>query len=76
MNSSGVPVVMGRNTELALLDEAGREKARHRVPYGAKLLAEQYADIAAAFAAGGSQPASAALAVARPIFIRKRRRSL
>ncbi|HZB92220.1 MAG TPA: DNA-directed RNA polymerase subunit beta' [Stellaceae bacterium] len=41
MNSIGVPVVMGRNTELALLDEAGREKARHRVPYGAKLLADE-----------------------------------
>ncbi|HUL18021.1 MAG TPA: DNA-directed RNA polymerase subunit beta', partial [Steroidobacteraceae bacterium] len=41
MNSTGVPVVMGRNTELALLDEAGREKARHRVPYGAKLLADE-----------------------------------
>ncbi|HEV2549934.1 MAG TPA: DNA-directed RNA polymerase subunit beta' [Stellaceae bacterium] len=43
INSSGVPVVMGRNTELALLDEAGREKARHRVPYGAKLLADEAA---------------------------------
>jgi DNA-directed RNA polymerase subunit beta' len=41
MNTTGVPVVMGRNTELALLDEAGREKARHRVPYGAKLLADE-----------------------------------
>jgi DNA-directed RNA polymerase subunit beta' len=41
MNSSGVPVVMGRNSELALLDEAGREKARHRIPYGAKLLADE-----------------------------------
>ena len=30
-----VPIVMDRNTELALLDEAGREKARHRLPYGA-----------------------------------------
>jgi DNA-directed RNA polymerase subunit beta' len=40
MNSSGVPVVMGRNCEVALLDEVGREKARHRVPYGAKLLAD------------------------------------
>ncbi|ACI98133.1 DNA-directed RNA polymerase subunit beta' [Rhodospirillum centenum] len=37
MNSEGVPVVMGRNCELALLDEQGRERARHRVPYGAKL---------------------------------------
>ena len=41
MNSSGVPVVMGRNCELVLLDEAGREKARHRVPYGARLLADE-----------------------------------
>src|SRR5690348_731646 len=41
VNSSGIPVVMSRNSELALLDEAGREKARHRVPYGAKLLADE-----------------------------------
>jgi DNA-directed RNA polymerase subunit beta' len=41
INSSGVPIVMGRNCELTLLDEAGREKARHRVPYGAKLLADE-----------------------------------
>ena len=40
INSSGVPVVMGRNCEVTLLDEVGREKARHRVPYGAKLLAD------------------------------------
>jgi DNA-directed RNA polymerase subunit beta' len=41
INSTGVPIVMGRNCELALLDEAGREKARHRVPYGAKILADE-----------------------------------
>ena len=41
INSSGVPVAMGRNAELVLLDEAGREKARHRVPYGARLLADE-----------------------------------
>ncbi|HJW41857.1 MAG TPA: DNA-directed RNA polymerase subunit beta' [Rhizomicrobium sp.] len=41
VNSEGVPVVMGRNSELVLLDEAGREKARHRVPYGAKILADE-----------------------------------
>src|SRR5712675_1260746 len=40
INSSGVPVVMGRNCEMVLLDDAGREKARHRVPYGARLLAD------------------------------------
>ena len=36
-NSEGLNVVMGRNTEIVLKDEHGREKARHRVPYGAKL---------------------------------------
>jgi DNA-directed RNA polymerase subunit beta' len=41
INSAGLPVVMGRNTEIVLLDEAGREKARHRVPYGARLLADE-----------------------------------
>jgi len=41
INSSGLPVVMGRNCEMVLLDDAGREKARHRVPYGARLLADE-----------------------------------
>jgi DNA-directed RNA polymerase subunit beta' len=45
INSAGVPVVMGRNTEIVLLDEAGREKARHRVPYGARLLADDGAQV-------------------------------
>jgi DNA-directed RNA polymerase subunit beta' len=45
INSAGVPVVMGRNTEIVLLDEAGREKARHRVPYGARLLADDAAQV-------------------------------
>ncbi len=45
MNSAGVPVVMGRNLEIVLLDEAGREKARHRVPYGARLLADEKAQV-------------------------------
>jgi DNA-directed RNA polymerase subunit beta' len=40
INSSGIPVVMGRNCEVTLVDEVGREKARHRVPYGAKLIAD------------------------------------
>tara|TARA_X000000950_G_scaffold53272_1_gene63205 strand:- start:3976 stop:8184 length:4209 start_codon:yes stop_codon:yes gene_type:complete len=39
-NSDGVTIVMGRNTEIALLDKEGKEKATHRVPYGAKLLIE------------------------------------
>jgi DNA-directed RNA polymerase subunit beta' len=45
MNSAGIPVVMGRNTEVVLLDEAGREKARHRVPYGARLLVDEGAQV-------------------------------
>jgi DNA-directed RNA polymerase subunit beta' len=40
LNHEGKQIVMGRNSELALVDEKGREKARHRVPYGARLLAE------------------------------------
>ncbi|MGE4351083.1 MAG: DNA-directed RNA polymerase subunit beta', partial [Bdellovibrionales bacterium] len=39
-NSEGKFIVMGRNCELVLLDDLGREKARHRVPYGTKLLAD------------------------------------
>jgi DNA-directed RNA polymerase subunit beta' len=41
LNSVGVPVVMGRNSEVVLVDEQGRERARHRVPYGAKLLSDE-----------------------------------
>ena len=38
VDSRGVPIVMGRNTELVLMDTQGRERARHRLPYGARLL--------------------------------------
>ena len=38
MDSTGIQVVMGRNCEIVLHDENGRERARHRLPYGAKLL--------------------------------------
>ncbi|MGE3770153.1 MAG: DNA-directed RNA polymerase subunit beta' [Bdellovibrionales bacterium] len=43
--SEGRPVVLSRNCELVLLDAQGREKARHRVPYGAKLLADEGAKV-------------------------------
>ncbi|MEZ5814741.1 MAG: DNA-directed RNA polymerase subunit beta' [Alphaproteobacteria bacterium] len=46
-NSEGVNIVMGRNTEIALLDGKGKEKATHRVPYGAKLLVEDGAKVKA-----------------------------
>ena len=39
-NSEGVPVVMGRNLEVVLVDEGGRERSRYRVPYGARLLVD------------------------------------
>jgi DNA-directed RNA polymerase subunit beta' len=45
LNSAGVPIIMGRNTEIVLLDDAGRERARHRVPYGARLLADEGAQV-------------------------------
>jgi DNA-directed RNA polymerase subunit beta' len=45
LNSQSVPVVMGRNCEIVLVDENGRERARHRVPYGAKLLADEGAEV-------------------------------
>ncbi len=45
INSSSLPVVMGRNCEMVLVDEQGREKARHRVPYGARLLADDGARV-------------------------------
>ena len=40
-NSSGANIVMSRNCEIVLADENGRERARHRVPYGARLLVEE-----------------------------------
>ncbi|MBT5458046.1 MAG: DNA-directed RNA polymerase subunit beta', partial [Rhodospirillaceae bacterium] len=38
LNTSKVPVVMARNTEIALIDDNGRERASYKVPYGARLL--------------------------------------
>jgi DNA-directed RNA polymerase subunit beta' len=37
-NSQKVQVVMSRNCEMVLVDDKGRERARFRVPYGARLL--------------------------------------
>jgi DNA-directed RNA polymerase subunit beta' len=44
-NSAGNAIVMSRNCELALLDHNGLERARHRLPYGAKLLADEGAKV-------------------------------
>jgi DNA-directed RNA polymerase subunit beta' len=47
INSDGVEIVMGRNTEIVLLDKKGSEKATHRVPYGAHLLVKDGAKVKA-----------------------------
>ena len=44
-NSAGLPIVMSRNAELLLIDDKERERARHRVPYGAKLLVKNKAKV-------------------------------
>jgi DNA-directed RNA polymerase subunit beta' len=36
---------MGRNTELVLIDAAQRERAKHRVPYGARLLVDNESQV-------------------------------
>ena len=42
----GLAVVTSRNCEIVLLDINGREKARHRIPYGAKLHVEDGSTVA------------------------------
>ncbi len=44
-NSDGVQILMSRNGEIALVDEQGRERARHRIPYGARLLVKDKAKV-------------------------------
>jgi DNA-directed RNA polymerase subunit beta' len=44
-NSAGMPVVMNRNAEALVFDAQGRERARHRLPYGAKLVSEDKAQL-------------------------------
>ncbi|MGN0919702.1 MAG: DNA-directed RNA polymerase subunit beta' [Alphaproteobacteria bacterium] len=39
-NSQGASVILSRNFEVSLLDANHREKARHKIPYGAKLMVE------------------------------------
>ena len=44
-DSDGIEVIMSRNTEIAVLDAKGKEKANFRVPYGSKLLVKQGAKV-------------------------------
>jgi DNA-directed RNA polymerase subunit beta' len=41
VNSQGVSIVMARNSELVLVDDENREKARHKLPYGSRLLFDE-----------------------------------
>jgi DNA-directed RNA polymerase subunit beta' len=45
-NSEGILIVMSRNTEVVLQDAQGRERARHRIPYGSRLLVDDGAEVA------------------------------
>ena len=45
VSSADVPVVMSRNCEIVLTDPNGRERARFRVPYGARLLTTEGATV-------------------------------
>ncbi|AHJ64954.1 DNA-directed RNA polymerase subunit beta' [Granulibacter bethesdensis] len=45
LNSQNVAIVMSRNCEIVLADEKGRERARYRVPYGARLLTDEGAQV-------------------------------
>ncbi len=56
MNSQGAPVVMSRNCEIVLTDDKQRERARFRVPYGARLLVDEGQQVARAPEAGGVGP--------------------
>ncbi|MCH9018850.1 MAG: DNA-directed RNA polymerase subunit beta' [Proteobacteria bacterium] len=47
IDSEGRPVVMGRNCEVVLIDENDRERARYKVPYGARLLVDDGAEVKA-----------------------------
>ncbi len=44
-NSQGAEIVMARNAEMLLIDSKERERAKHRVPYGAKLLTKNKAKV-------------------------------
>ena len=39
-NSEGILIIMSRNTEVVLIDDAGRARAHHKLPYGARLLSD------------------------------------
>ncbi|MGI4850840.1 MAG: DNA-directed RNA polymerase subunit beta' [Janthinobacterium lividum] len=45
LNSEGIAIVMSRYCEIILKDDKGRERARYKVPYGAKLLTDEGTEV-------------------------------
>ncbi len=44
-NAEGVGIVLARNCEVVIVDAQGREKSRHKVPYGTRILVEEGAKV-------------------------------
>ncbi len=44
-NAEGYQIVLSRNCDVVITDNQGREKSRHRIPYGTKILAKVGADV-------------------------------
>ena len=47
IDREGAQIVMSRHTELLIVDEQGRERERHRLPYGGKLFVKNGKEVAA-----------------------------
>ncbi|MDP2737314.1 MAG: DNA-directed RNA polymerase subunit beta', partial [Pseudorhodobacter sp.] len=45
LNASGEQIVMGRNMQIAILNEQGEERASHKVSYGSKVFAKDGATV-------------------------------
>lgn len=44
-NTEGIKIVMNRNAEIVILDDLERERERHKVPYGAKIVVDEGAAV-------------------------------
>ena len=40
-NAEGVGIVLDRNCEIVIMDDNGREKSRHKIPYGTRVLVKE-----------------------------------
>ena len=45
-NSEGNLIILSRNCDIVIVDEQDREKSRHHIPYGAKILVKEGASVA------------------------------